>query len=65
MFGEVLLNYPRAIECSNLTKLASTLKIVCVKFDNQAYENWFNTNSGSLPAEEMPNRVAEQILIVK
>jgi hypothetical protein len=64
MFKEVLLTYPRAIELSNLTKLGATLKIECEKFDTLSCENWFNSNSGPLPSEEMPNRVAEQTLIL-
>jgi hypothetical protein len=62
LFGEVLLTYPRAIELSDLTTISSTLKIESEKFDTHACVNWFNTNCGPLPAEEMPIRVAEQIL---
>ncbi len=53
-----------SLERSNLTKLASSLEIVCEKFDNQAYENSFNTNLGPFPAEERPNSVVENILIL-
>lgn len=62
LFGEVLHTYPRAITLNNLSKLSEALKMESEKFDTTACEHWFNTNSGPLPAEEMPNRVAEQIL---
>lgn len=62
LFGEVLHTYPRAIILNNISNLCEKLKMESEEFDANACEQWFNTNSGPLPAEEMPNRVVEQIL---
>jgi hypothetical protein len=62
LFGEVLLTYPRSIMLDNLSNFSTELKKESENLDLSKCEKWVNINSGPLPAEEMPNRVTNQIL---
>lgn len=58
-YGAVLSEYPRARPLSKLDDLACILAAEKEELDPFAFQLWFDQNSGPLPAEEMPDRVAE------
>jgi hypothetical protein len=58
-YGAVLSEYPRARPLSKLDNLACILAAEKEELDPFAFQLWFDQNSGPLPAEEMPDRVAE------
>jgi hypothetical protein len=60
-YGIVLTEYPRARYLHDVAELRPLLESeqVC---DAQKTRLWIATNAGPLPAEEMPERVARQVL---
>lgn len=61
-YGKVLTSYPRATLLSDPDKLSSLLTAEQLGLDVTATMQWINENSGPLPAERMPDRVAEVVL---
>ncbi len=61
-FGEVLLSYPRAIVLHNIQDLTSLLNDDECSKNIQACNDWFVTNAGPLPSEDMPYRVVNNII---
>jgi hypothetical protein len=61
-FGELLTTYPRTRPLPDLSRLASLLKEEETIVDFLQIKEWIDKNSGPLPAEDMPNRVAEVVL---
>jgi len=61
-YGQVLTSYPRARFLKNLESIKEILKEEEKACDVQTVWNWIRENSGPLPAEDMPKRVAEVVL---
>jgi hypothetical protein len=58
-FGDVLTSYPRARHLRNLDELDAALADEQAQLDVSRVRHWITENSGPLPAEEMPDRVAK------
>jgi hypothetical protein len=57
-YGKILMNYPRGALLTDATAVTST--IVHIEQETKLeVDSWIRTNSGPLPADEMPARVAE------
>lgn len=61
-FGELITDYPRAKVLIDLTNVNAFLAEEQASFDPEAARHWIHENAGPLPAEEMPDRVAEVVL---
>jgi hypothetical protein len=61
-FGAVLTNYPRARFLQQVGNVASLLEAEQSALSPQAFQDWFADNSGPLPANAMPERVAEAVV---
>lgn len=57
-FGEVLASYPRARFLRDIEALGATLEAEAGELDEAAVLTWIRDNSGPMPAEDMPHRVA-------
>lgn len=60
-YGEVLTSYPRSRYLTQLTDLPALLDEEQDALDPQAVHEWIALNSGPMPAEDMPERVAAAI----
>jgi hypothetical protein len=60
-YGAVLTNYPRAIFLKDLEETTGVLETEYSELNHVAFKEWFNENSGPLPAEEMPHRVVQAV----
>jgi hypothetical protein len=58
-FGPVLTSYPRGYLLEDVSDVSEILSKDAAQFDSQAVDDWIAFNSGPLPAEHMPRRVAE------
>jgi len=58
-FGEVLHTYPRSRTLVNVADLSSLLEAEKASCDVEGVREWIKYNAGPLPAELMPDRVAE------
>jgi hypothetical protein len=58
-YGEVLTSYPRARQLSDLSACNTLLAAERNDCDPERTTHWIEKNSGPLPAEDMPRRVAE------
>jgi hypothetical protein len=59
-YGNILMDYPRSALLTDTKAVTAT--ITRIENDDSSYlEEWIKRNSGPLPAEEMPKRVAEVI----
>lgn len=61
-FGEVLSSYPRARRLTALSSFDSVLAAERIECDPDETSRWIEVNGGPLPAEDMPQRVAETVL---
>jgi hypothetical protein len=59
-FGPVLASYPRGYVLRDLTKLPQLLS-ASDNFEPIDVEQWIGLNSGPLPSDEMPHRVADLV----
>jgi hypothetical protein len=57
-FGIALTSYPRGYELEDLSLVTDTLRRDAESFSPKAVSEWIQFNSGPLPAQEMPRRVA-------
>jgi hypothetical protein len=60
-YGAVLTNYPRARFLKDLEDTTGVLETENSELNYIAFKEWFNENSGPLPAEDMPHRVVEAV----
>jgi len=63
-YGQVLTSYPRARFLRSLEEVSTLLEDVKGTTSKEAALSWIKTNAGPLPAEDMPKRVAEVILMI-
>lgn len=63
-YGPVLTSYPRARFLNNIADISNTLETEHRELNRVAFKEWFNENSGPLPAEEMPGRVVQAVIKV-
>ncbi|KRC81721.1 hypothetical protein [Sphingomonas sp. Root241] len=61
-FGEVLTSYPRARHLLDPSAVTDLLLEESRSFDAEAIQRWLDANSGPLPGELMPSRVAATII---
>jgi len=61
-YGDVLTSYPRARMLSDVDDINSFLAAEQADFDLERTRAWIKDNAGPLPAEEMPERVANVVL---
>lgn len=57
-YGEVLTSYPRARALKDLYRLSDVLNDEAESLNIDHVQNWIDRNSGPMPAEDMPFRVA-------
>lgn len=57
-FGPALTSYPRAMRLSDIRQFNTLLAAELVDLNVERTTQWIKENSGPLPAEEMPRRVA-------
>lgn len=62
VFGELLRSYPRARNLSNLREFTSLLAAERAELDSERTLKWIEKNTGPLPAQDMPGRVADVVL---
>jgi hypothetical protein len=60
-YGHVLTTYPKAMPLTDVSLLPELVAKIERTSDEKAVWDWINENSGPLPAEDMPERVAEAI----
>lgn len=58
-FGPVLTSYPRGYMLQDVASVSDILRKDSEHFDPQAINDWIAVNAGPLPAEKMPERVAD------
>ncbi len=58
-FGPVLTSYPRGHLLTDVSRLSDILALDAERLDRGAVTRWIEANSGPLPAEDMPRRVAD------
>lgn len=63
-FGIVLTSYPRARLLKNIADLANILEVENRELNPIEFNNWFVANAGPLPADVMPERVAEAVTLI-
>ena len=61
-FGEVLTSYPRARLLGDVRDFSSLIAAEQADCDAEQTMHWIDQNAGPLPAEEMPERVANVVL---
>jgi hypothetical protein len=61
-FGAILTSYPRGYVLKDVTQFSEILLKDEETFDSKAVQDWIERNSGPLPAEDMPRRVADAIV---
>ncbi len=57
-FGPVLTSYPRGYMLESVSDVSEKLRKDAEEFDPRAIHDWIALNAGPLPAEAMPDRVA-------
>jgi hypothetical protein len=57
-FGPILTSYPRGYMLESVSDVSEKLRKDAEEFDPRAIHHWIALNAGALPAEEMPDRVA-------
>lgn len=62
-YGKVLMDYPRSLLLDDLNNMKQFLD-KSKEFSRETVLSWIANNSGPLPAEEMPKRVADAVLNV-
>ena len=60
-FGPALTSYPRGYELEDLSRVTQTLRRDQETLDARAVSDWIAFNSGPLPAQDMPRRVAATV----
>jgi hypothetical protein len=60
-FGPVLMSYPRGYLLEDVSNVSNILIKDRECLDLEAVRSWITVNAGPLPAEEMPNRVADVV----
>jgi hypothetical protein len=58
-FGTILTSYPRGYALTDVSHLTEILARDAKGVDRKAVDDWIAFNSGPLPAEDMPDRVAQ------
>ena len=61
IFGELIDSYPRARQLSDLNDFDALLAAERTSFDRARTMNWITRNTGPLPSEDMPGRVADVV----
>lgn len=61
-FGPILTSYPRGYMLEDTAHVTDILCRDAEVFDSKAVNDWIQLNSGPLPADEMPDRVANVVL---
>jgi hypothetical protein len=61
-YGEVLTSYPYGTILENIDNLCLILNDLCSKDLNHDFNTWIKHNSGPLPADKMPERVASIVV---
>lgn len=61
-FGEMITDYPRARVLLDAADLSAVLAAEQAGCDSKSTMRWIDENAGPLPAEEMPDRVANVVL---
>lgn len=61
-YGEVLMSYPVATILDDIDLFSKYLSDVQERNMSKAVGEWAQTNSGPLPAEDMPKRVADAVI---
>jgi len=62
LFGELLRCYPRARQLADLRDFASLLVAEQADLDAARTRRWIDQNTGPLPPEDMPSRVADVVV---
>jgi hypothetical protein len=60
-YGAVLTSYPRARFLKTIEETTGILETEYSECNHIAFKEWFNENSGPLPADEMPDRVVQAV----
>ncbi len=63
-YGKVLTTYPKARHLKDLKQVQNILSEIETSTQAQEVWDWIRENSGPLPAEDMPDRVAEAVMQV-
>lgn len=63
-YGDVLTGYPRARNINSIHLLPRLLGEIKTSVEPQAVWSWIRNNSGPMPAEEMPHRVANVVKLL-
>jgi hypothetical protein len=58
-YGPILTSYPRAYTLEDVERVNEILRADREALDEAAVDRWISLNSGPLPAEELPRRIAE------
>lgn len=61
-YGEILKSYPRSQVLASVDQIGMLLSTNQLRNHRRETQDWINENSGPLPAEEMPQRVAKVVL---
>jgi hypothetical protein len=61
MYGQVLVSYPRSIDLKDVGDVDQLLAEENKVFNSAKVFEWISENAGPLPAELMPDRVAEAV----
>jgi len=59
IYGEALTSYPRSSILKNLSNMNQKISNLWTNSNYEDLISWGNTNSGPLPSDDMPYRVAE------
>lgn len=60
-YGAVLTSYPRGRFLKNIQDTKNTLDTEYRELNSAVFNDWLNENSGPLPADKMPERVAQAV----
>lgn len=60
-YGTVLSSYPRARFLKNIEETTDVLETEYSELNYIEFKDWFNDNSGPLPAERVPHRVIQAV----
>ena len=61
MYGDILVNYPRSREINDINSFNRLLAEEESNYDLEQCKEWIDINAGPLPADLMPDRVANVI----
>ena len=63
-FGAVLTSYPRGRFLKNIQDTKNTLEVEYRELNPAVFNDWLKENSGPLPADKMPERVAQAVVML-